>query len=170
MTHDRRLPGRRLMLLCAAAISVFAAVTLVPASLARSAASLGVTSMSVSSDVARPAPALLSAGVRAVAADTRGGGVDAVATVLSACPRSYFCFWDGPGFTGHMGKLRGCGMQYLSTWGWQYRVASAFYNIDSGSVDFRWGSTTLFRISAGNRSSPDAGGYAGAATNVVHYC
>ncbi|WP_271190060.1 peptidase inhibitor family I36 protein [Dactylosporangium matsuzakiense] len=118
-------------------------------------------------DRVTPGAAALRAPMALPASGGQGGIVNAAPT---ACPRGYFCFWDAAGFTGRMGKLQDCYGQSLATWNWQYRVVSAYYNLDSGSVQFRYATFSLFQIGAGNRSMADAGVYAGLATNVYRYC
>ncbi|WFE33948.1 hypothetical protein [Micromonospora sp. WMMD975] len=73
------------------------------------------------------------------------------------CPLGWYCFYDRPDFGYPRGKLSDCGRQNLATWQWQFRVASAHYNIPSGSVTFYYNQTALFTVSARSRVLADAG-------------
>ncbi|MFG1673074.1 hypothetical protein [Micromonospora sp. NPDC049282] len=73
------------------------------------------------------------------------------------CPLGWYCFYDRPDFGYPRGKLSDCGRQNLATWQWQFRVASAHYNISSGSVTFSYYQTPLFTVGARNRVLADAG-------------
>ncbi|GAA2341902.1 peptidase inhibitor family I36 protein [Dactylosporangium salmoneum] len=110
-------------------------------------------------------------GVAAAVVPANAGRADVANAAPTGCPRNYFCFWNQAGYTGRMGKLQDCGLQDLATWSWQYQVVSAYYNLDSGSVEFRYGpSYGLFRVGTASRGLPDAGAYAGWATHVYRYC
>lgn len=86
------------------------------------------------------------------------------------CPSGWFCFWDGTSYSGPRGKLSSCGWQNLATYDWEYRVASAYYNLDRGAVQFRYGNTGLFQVGVSARSIPNAGAYKDLATTVYRYC
>jgi hypothetical protein len=50
--------------------------------------------------------------------------------------RGWFCFYDNINYGYPRGKLSSCGWQDLATWGWQNRVASAYYQLGNGSTAF----------------------------------
>jgi len=86
------------------------------------------------------------------------------------CPANWFCFWDETSYNGYRGKLSSCGFQSLVPYYWDYRVASAYYNLGQGAVQFRNGSTALFQIGVTNRAIPNAGYNSYWATTVYRYC
>jgi hypothetical protein len=83
------------------------------------------------------------------------------------CPVGWFCFYDGVNYAYPRGKLSDCGTQNLATWGWQYRVESAHYNLSKGSTTFLYNNTSLFQIGVNNRAIPDVAPYRNWA-NLVH--
>jgi hypothetical protein len=91
-------------------------------------------------------------------------------TAVPNCPAGWFCFWDEPSFGGNRGKLSSCYWQSLATYHWDYRIASAYYNLNNGAVQFRNGNTPLFQIGVTDRSIPSAGTNNYLATSVYRYC
>ncbi|GAA3249714.1 hypothetical protein ACFO1B_39585 [Dactylosporangium siamense] len=78
--------------------------------------------------------------------------------------------WFKPDFLGYRGKLQDCYGQSLATFKWSRRVASAYYNINYGAVQFLEGSYPLFQVGVSNRSLSNAGGNSYRATHVYRYC
>jgi hypothetical protein len=155
--HPRTSTRRRRLLPGTAALLVAGLLTIIPAGPATAG------TVNATTGTTARAPIGIAAVVPASA-----DGANAAPT---GCPSNYFCFWTQAGYTGRMGKLRDCGLQNLATWNWQYQVVSAYYNLGSGSVEFRYGpSYGLFRIGTQTRGIPDAGAYAGMATHVYRFC
>lgn len=88
------------------------------------------------------------------------------AATTNGCPSGWYCFYDQTYYGYPMGKLRDCGAQSLSAWGWQFRVESAYYNMTRGSVDFYYDGMYLFEVGTGARGNTDVGAYRNLATSV----
>lgn len=89
---------------------------------------------------------------------------------VADCPSGWFCFYDRTGYGYPRGRLSDCGRQNLATWGWQYRVESAHYNLASGSVAFLYSGSRLFSVGAAARALGDVAPYRNWATHVHRYC
>ncbi|MEU4569448.1 hypothetical protein [Micromonospora sp. NPDC023956] len=93
-----------------------------------------------------------------------------VGTYGADCPSGWFCFYDWPYYGYPRGRLSSCGKQNLANWGWQYRAASAHYNLASGSVTFQYHDSSLFSVSVKARVVGDAGPYRDWANYVYRRC
>ncbi|AVT37570.1 hypothetical protein C6W10_15065 [Plantactinospora sp. BB1] len=106
-------------------------------------------------------------GGRFVVTLTRPGHTRAA---VADCPQGWFCFYDRTSYGYPRGRLSDCGRQDLATWGWQYRVESAHYNLTSGSVAFLYSGSRLFSVGAAARALGDVAPYRNWATHVYRYC
>jgi hypothetical protein len=86
------------------------------------------------------------------------------------CPRGWFCFYERLNYGTPRGQLSSCGWQDLGTFNWRYRVESAYYNLDRGSVAFFAGDAYLFQVGVGGRARSDASPFRNDATAVYRYC
>ena len=90
-------------------------------------------------------------------------------TAYVDCPKGWFCFYDRPDFGYPRGKLSSCYGQSLTTYGWQDRVESAYYNLDRGYVWFFDYGAPLFSIGAGFPSRDYLGSAMNRATDVYRF-
>lgn len=86
------------------------------------------------------------------------------------CPSGWFCFYDRPNYGYPRGKLSDCYWQSLATWGWQDRIESVYYAINSGSVQFFDYNTALYRVGVGSRAIANVYPLSNRATDVYRYC